>query len=180
MPDGYQIINQDSTYFLTFQVVGWADIFSRKIYRDIIVDSLDYCRKNKGLEIFAYVIMTNHVHIVLRSKTRKLSDTIRDFKRHTSKTIMTTLDEFPESRKEWLNMIFKYYAKYNKRANEKQVWTHENHAVELTDNNMIDSRIECIHQNPVKAAWVENQFEYLYSSARNFANLDSVLEIDEI
>jgi REP element-mobilizing transposase RayT len=148
MPDGYQIYNQDAIYFLTFQVVGWADIFSRKIYKDIIVDSLDYCRKNKGLEVFAYVIMTNHVHIVLRSKIGKLSDTIRDLKRHTSKTILKTLDEIAESRKEWLNLVFTYYAKYNKRANKRQVWTHENHAVELTDNNMIDSRIEYIHQNP--------------------------------
>ena len=77
-------------------------------------------------------------------------------------------------------LIFKYHAKYNKRNNELQFWTHENHAVELTSNEMIDSRINYIHQNPVRAGWVANDYEYLYSSATNFAELESLLELDEI
>ena len=124
-----QIKNQEAVYFLTFQVVGWADIFSRKVYRDIIIDSLSYCRKNKGAEVFAYVIMTNHVHIVLRSKTGDLSGTIRDFKKHTAKRIFKEMKEINESRRDWLDMIFTYHAKYNKRVVSKQLWTHENHAV---------------------------------------------------
>ncbi len=59
MGEAYQIKDQEAVYFLTFQVVGWADIFSRRIYRDITLDSFTYCRKNKGMELFAYVIMTN-------------------------------------------------------------------------------------------------------------------------
>ena len=43
MGEGYQIRDQNRVYFLTFQVVGWADVFSRKVYRDIIIDSLNYC-----------------------------------------------------------------------------------------------------------------------------------------
>ena len=180
MSDSYQIKNQEAVYFLTLQVVGWADIFSRRIYRDIIIDSLDYSRKNKGLEIFSYVIMTNHVHIILRSKIGDLSGIIRDIKKHTAKTIFKTMEEIGESRREWLEMIFKYHAKYNKRSLNKQLWTHENHAVELTDNSMIDSKINYIHQNPVRSGWVEKEFDYLYSSARNFAELDNLLEIDKI
>jgi REP element-mobilizing transposase RayT len=79
----YQIRNQEGIYFLTFQVVGWADIFSRKCYRDIIINSLDYSRKNKGLKVYAYVIMTNHVHLVVRSKDGNLSDIVRDVKKLT-------------------------------------------------------------------------------------------------
>ena len=179
MSDGYQIKNQQGLYFLTFQVVGWADVFSRKVYRDIVIDSFDYCRKHKQLKIYSYVIMTNHIHCIL-STEGNLSDIIRDFKRHTSKTILETIEVENESRKEWLMLIFKYHAKYNKRNNELQFWTHENHAVELTSNEMIDSRINYIHQNPVRAGWVANDYEYLYSSATNFANLESLLELDEI
>jgi len=64
MPTAFQIHKQDSTYFLTLQIVYWIDIFSRKRYRDIICDSLNFCVEEKGLEIFAYVIMSNHVHIM--------------------------------------------------------------------------------------------------------------------
>lgn len=79
MGNAYQIHDQSALYFLTFQVVGWADVFSRKDYRDIILDSFEFCRKNKGMELYAYVIMTNHVHCMMRSKNEKLSDLVRDF-----------------------------------------------------------------------------------------------------
>ncbi len=179
MPDGYQIKDQQAVHFLTFQVVGWVDIFTRKIYRDIIIDSLNYCRENKNLKIHSYVIMSNHVHCIL-STENILSDIIRDFKRHTSVNILKTVAKIDESRKEWLMLVFKYHAKYNKRNNEIQFWTHENHAVELSTNKMIESRIDYIHQNPVRAGLVQKDYEYLYSSATNFAELESLIEIDEI
>jgi hypothetical protein len=55
MGNAYQIKNQSATHYLTFQVVGWADVFSRQIYRGIITDSFTYCRKNKGLELFSII-----------------------------------------------------------------------------------------------------------------------------
>jgi REP element-mobilizing transposase RayT len=102
MSTGYQIYNQSGSYFLTLQVVDWIDIFSRKVYRDIILDSLDYCRKNKGLQIWAYVIMTNHIHCILSAENGNLSDIIRDFKRHTASKILAEIQESPESRKDWM------------------------------------------------------------------------------
>ena len=129
----YQIRNQEGLYYLTFQVVGWADVFSRKDYRDIIVESLEYCRENKGMELYSYVIMTNHIHTIMRSKEGDLSGLVRDFKKYTSKQILGAIkNSGKESRKEWLEMIFKYHAKHNKRSGDRQLWTHENHAVELT------------------------------------------------
>ncbi len=56
MPTGYKIEEQDKLYFLTLKIVEWVDLFSRKQYRDIIIQYLDYCMKNKGLIIYAYVI----------------------------------------------------------------------------------------------------------------------------
>lgn len=181
MGTSYQIRNQEGVYFLTFQVVGWADIFSRKCYRDIIINSLDYSRKNKGLKVYAYVIMTNHVHLIVRSKHGDLSGIVRDVKKFTSKQLFKTVDEINESRREWLTLIFNYHGKYNKRVKGRQLWTHENHAVELTNNEMIDSKINYIHENPVRAGWVKNSENYLYSSAQNFSgDTDALLQIDEI
>jgi REP element-mobilizing transposase RayT len=181
MGNAYQIQDQDRPYYLTFQVVGWADIFSRKLYRDIILDSLKYCRKSKGLNLFAYVIMTNHMHVIMQSRVGDLSGLVRDFKKFTSKAILKEVNENKqESRREWLEMVFRYHAKYNKRENEMQLWTHENHAVELSTNDMIDSRLEYIHEDPVRAGWVENAEDYLYSSARNYAGLPTLIDIDLI
>jgi REP element-mobilizing transposase RayT len=62
-----------------------VDIFTRKVYRDIVIDSLRYSQENKGLEIYAFVIMSNHIHLLIRSDIGKLSDTIREFKSFTAK-----------------------------------------------------------------------------------------------
>lgn len=179
MSDSYQIKNQQELHFLTFQIVGWVDIFTRQIYRNIIIDSFQYCIAQKQLKLHAFVIMSNHVHCVL-STDSNLSDIVRDFKKHTSKQILKTIKIEQESRKDWMLMVFKYFAKFNKRTEEYQVWTHENHAIELSNNELINSKINYIHQNPVRAGIVENDFDYLYSSARNFAELLSKIEIHEL
>jgi REP element-mobilizing transposase RayT len=177
MTTGYQIKDQKATYFLTFQIVDWVDVFTRKIYKDIIIDSFKYSIENKGLQIFAYVIMSNHVHLVAQSSTGKLSDNIRDIKKFTSKKIIETMVNIPESRKEWALNRFKINASQRKVNKFYQVWTHENHAILLYSNKFIRQMIEYIHNNPVKAGIVEKPEDYLYSSARNYASLAAPINI---
>jgi len=74
--------------FLTFQVVGWADVFTRKVYRYLILENLTYCRKEKDIYLFGYVIMSNHVHFLVQKKEGKLSDWVRDFKKFISKKLL--------------------------------------------------------------------------------------------
>ena len=130
--------------------------------------------------MYSYVFMSNHIHCIV-SANNNLSDVVRDFKKFTSKEILKLVNEnTQESRKEWLLMIFKYHAKFNKRVEKFQFQTHENHAVELTSIEMIESRVNYIHQNPVRAGYVEQEHEYIYSSAKNFAGLINLMEIDEL
>lgn len=82
MGDAYQIRDQELPYFLTFQVVGWADVFTRKEYRDLILENLSFCRSEKGLYLYGFVIMSNHVHLVVQQKDGELSNWIRDFKKN--------------------------------------------------------------------------------------------------
>ena len=103
---GYKIRNQEAIHYVTFTIVYWIDVFTRPNYRDIIIESLKYCQKEKDLVIYAYVIMSNHVHLIVRSETGKLSGTIRDFKSFTSKEIIETIKEYPESRREWMLWMF--------------------------------------------------------------------------
>jgi len=177
MTTGYQIKDQDGLYFMTFQIVDWVDVFTRKIYKDIIINSFKYSIENKGFQIFAYVIMSNHIHLVAQSSTGKLSDSIRDIKKYTSKRIIETILEINESRKEWMLNRFKFRASQHSRNEVYQVWTHENHAMFLYSNGFIQEKIEYIHNNPVRAGIVRNPEDYLYSSARNYASLEAPIDI---
>jgi REP element-mobilizing transposase RayT len=181
MSQGYQIYNQNTLYYLTFQVVEWVDIFTRKEYKDIAISSFDFCRKNKGLELYAYVIMSNHIHLIARAKAGfQLSDIVRDFKKFTAKELLEKIRMPSESRSDWMLKRFEFAAMRHKRNSDYQIWTHENHAVELYSHEFIQQKLNYIHQNPVRAGWVFNCEDYMYSSARNYAGLENVLEIDSL
>ena len=100
--NGHKITNQNHIHFITPTIVGWLDVFTRKVYKDIIIDSLKFCIKNKGLSVHAYVIMSNHLHLVVSAREGfQLSNILRDFKRHTSKAIIAEiLTNSNESRQE--------------------------------------------------------------------------------
>ncbi len=177
MSTGYQIVEQDALHYVTFQIVKWVDIFTRRVYRDIVIDSLKYCQSNKGLEIYAFVIMSNHIHILLRSDIGKLSDTIREFKSFTAKQILLAIDTESESRRDWMLNLFEFAAKQHKRNEKYQIWTHENHAELIYSDTFIIQKISYIHDNPVRAGIVENPEDYLYSSATDFAGKQCLLNI---
>ena len=177
MTTGYQITDQSALYYLTIQVVDWVDIFTRPVYRDIVIDSLKYCQSQKGLQIFAYVIMSNHLHLIANHPNEKLSDIIRDFKKFTSRSIIKAIQEQNESRKEWMLDRFLFRGMQNSRNKEYQFWTHENHAMLLYSNSFIWQKVEYIHNNPVRAGIVEHPEDYLYSSARNYAGLSGFLDV---
>ncbi len=180
MSGGYKIDNQHGMYYLTFQVVYWIDIFSRSTYRDIIIDSFRYCQREKGLRIHAYVIMSNHVHCILSSEMTDLSTLIKEFKTYTSKQIIKAIKEGRESRKEWLLFMFERAATKHKRNTKYQLWTHENQPKELISNAFIDQKLDYIHNNPIRARVVDNDYDYIYSSARAYSDMLSLLKIDII
>ena len=91
MSTGYKIQKDDSAYYVTFQIVGWVDLFTRQVYRDIVIDSLKYCQDNKGLAVFGYVIMSNHIHLLVQAQKSNLSDIVRDIKSYTSQKFLISL-----------------------------------------------------------------------------------------
>jgi REP element-mobilizing transposase RayT len=104
---GYKIRNKKEIHFVSFAVVGWVDVFTRKEYRDILLDSLRFCQEEKGLLVHAWCVMSNHIHLIGSSKNQNLSEILRDFKKFTSKQIIEAIIENEhESRKEWMLGIF--------------------------------------------------------------------------
>ena len=170
-------IHAEATYFFTLTVVDWVDIFTRPIYKNIIVDSLKYCQKNKGLELFAWVLMTNHLHLIaLSQEGHNLSDFLRDFKKFTSKQISSAIHDAPESRKDWMIHRLKFHVNFDETRNF-QVWKEGNEAKEILSNDFLDQKINYIHQNPVEAGIVYEPEHYVYSSAIDYAGGKGLLEI---
>ncbi len=166
----------NDVFFVTLSVVYWIDVFTRPVYKDIVIENLEFCQKNKGLEIFSFVLMTNHLHLIARNQETILSNTLRDFKTFTSKQLYKAIKENPqESRKNWIIRLLEHAGKNNKLNKKFQFWQNDNQPVVISKPEHFLVKQNYIHQNPVRTGFVVNDFEYLYSSA----NSSCILKIDD-
>ena len=177
----YKFGESTGAYFISFATVYWIDVFTRDIYFSVIIESLDYCRKNKGMEIYGYCIMPSHIHLIFRSAEADPSGLIRDFKGFTSRKMLKTIEEnTQESRKEWLLWMFEKAAKKNSNVKNRQFWQQNNKPIELWSLKVFEQKLNYIHNNPVVSGFVTNPIDWKYSSARNYGNNDNtILEIDK-
>lgn len=178
MSRNYKFHNPEGLYFVSFAVVYWLDVFTRNEYKNLLLESLTFCQQEKGMEIIAWCIMTNHVHLVFRSVNgEKPENLLGDFKRFTSNAIVKAIKENPkESRKEFLLHQFKKAAESVSNVKHHQFWRHDNKPIELWSNAVIKEKIDYIHQNPVEAGLVYKPEDYVYSSARDYAGEQGLLE----
>ncbi|MDB5226006.1 MAG: Transposase like protein [Bacteroidota bacterium] len=128
----YKFQDNEEIYFVTFAVVSWIDVFIRNEYKDILVDSLKFCQKNKDLDIYGWCIMTSHVHLIIGSRGNLLSNILRDLKRHTSVKIKAINNHPAESRREWMLSMMKETGMANNNNNNFQLWQQNNHPIELS------------------------------------------------
>ncbi|WP_396600924.1 REP-associated tyrosine transposase [Algibacter sp. R77976] len=181
MSRNYKFHNKSGLYFVSFATVNWIDVFTRQIYLKVLAESIDFCRAKKGLELYAYCFMPSHVHLIFRSASLQPSELLRDFKRHTAKKLIETIENNPqESRKEWLLWMFERAGKRNATTSKYQFWQHHNKPIELWSEKVIKQKIDYIHNNPVESGFVTNSVDWKYSSARNFQDDNTVLTIDDI
>ncbi|MBP3712165.1 MAG: transposase [Bacteroidaceae bacterium] len=166
-------------YFTTSTVVDWMDVFTRPLYKHIMVDSLKYCQANKGLDVYAWVLMSNHLHMIVGTEEGvAIGDMLRDFKKFTSKSIIKAIMEnIQESRKDWLIGRFGFRAANDKKITGFKFWQDGNHIEQIDSYEFFRQKLEYIHHNPVKQEIVERPEDYLYSSARNYAGLDGLLNV---
>ena len=157
MSRNYKFKELEAVFFVSFAVVEWLDVFTRNEYINIVIDSLSYCKREKGMEIFAWCIMTTHVHLIFRSvKGQKPELLLGDFKRFTSKAIEKAIpDNEHESRKEWLLEQFAKAGSQSTNVKTYQFWRHDNRRIQLWSNKVIDEKIRYIHNNPVEEGlWI--------------------------
>jgi len=142
------------------------------------LESLKFCQAEKGLELYAWVIMPSHIHLIFKAKNNNPSDVLRDFKRHTSKELQKAIIENPqESRKEWMLWMMEKAGKKNSNVKNRQFWQQNNQPIELWSNTVIDQKINYIHNNPVVSGFIDKAEDWKYSSARNFAGEKGEIEM---
>jgi putative transposase len=156
-------------HFVTFTVVGWIDVFSREIYKETFIESLQYCISHKGLDLHAWVIMTNHVHLIISTKENSIAAIVRDLKKYTAIRIIQLITENPtESRKVWILNQLHFVGKNNNNNKDFQFWKQGYHPIELNTPRKLRYRLDYLHENPVKAGHVWQPQDYKYSSATDY------------
>ena len=178
--EGFIIRNQSKVHFITATVVYWVDVFSRKTYKDCVIESLDFCIKNKGMILYGFVIMSNHIHLIIQSENSKLSDLIRDFKKFTAKTILHKIETESESRADWMLKRFEVAWKSHSRNEKYQFWQHGNHPEEIFSEKFFWSKLDCIPLNLVRAGIVLKASYYVYCSASNYVEDSGIIAITKV
>ena len=178
MSTKYKATTTDEAFFITLTTIGWIDVFTRLNQKHVIVNSIAYCQKHKGLELYAYCIMSSHIHLLCKATNEIiLSDIIRDLKTFTSKQILKNILEFPESRREWMLPLFAKACEHLKRKQQYKVWQDGYHAEIVHSNWFIKQKVDYIHHNPVVEKIVTLPEDYYFSSARNYAGLENDLDV---
>ena len=168
-------------YFVSFATVHWIDVFTRQAYLSILVESLQFCRREKGMQIYAYCFMPSHIHFIFRSTNEDPAGLLGDFKKYTSKKLVKAIKEnLQESRREWLLWMFERAGKKKGNISKYQFWQHHNKPIELWSTKVIKQKIDYIHNNPVETGFVTEPAQWKYSSARNFSDDHTILKIDDI
>lgn len=176
----FQVNDQNAVYFLTLTIVDWIDIFTRKEYKEEVVDSLNFCVERKGLEIYSWCLMSSHLHLLCRSKEAfNLSDTIQDFKKFTAKKIIESLEKGSvESRANWILERLKLSGTTQQRISKYKFWKDGLHTIWIESSEFFEQKLHYIHQNPVVSTIVDEPGEYLFSSARDYNGKKGLVKID--
>lgn len=174
----YKIRDQSKLYFVSFATVYWIDLFIRPEYNQILIESLKFCQKEKGLGIFGWCIMSSHVHLIIGTSDKPMQGILRDFKSYTSRVLKEEIENHPsESRREWIKWMFQRAGAMNAQNGNWQLWQQHNQPIELSTKEMMDQKLDYIHLNPVVAGWVSEPFHWKYSSAIDYSGGKGLIEI---
>jgi putative transposase len=168
----YKIYENQQPYFLTCTVVRWLPLFRDATMVGILLDSLRFLQDEGRLELYAYVIMENHLHLVAASE--HLSKEIGDFKSYTARTI---IDGLTERKKARLLQQLSHFKAAHKKDRTYQLWQEGNHPELIQGYEMMRQKIEYIHQNPVTSRLVDRAEDWPYSSACNYVGIEGLLKV---
>ena len=173
---------QDCSY-LTFNTVDWIDVFIRPVYKHIVVEALNYFVTAKGFTVYAWCLMTNHLHLIARAKDGSgLSMIEKEFKKFTTTKILEAIDLEPELRRDWMLQRFELFSQNLKRNEKFQLWQNCTNPAYIDFKQVfkLQERVLYVHENPVRDHIVEHPEHYLFSSARDYAGQKGLIKVSVI
>ncbi len=175
MSEVYKINEPGNAYFITFSVLNWFPVFEMEKCMLFLIDVIKFYQENRALELFGYCLMPTHVHLIARSESGDLAAIIRDLKRYSSRELTKII---LEERKydDWL-AVMEEEANRIKRGGQYKFWQDGYHPMEIYSGWFFEQKLNYIHQNPVEDGLCDLPCQFKCSSARNYAGLESVLEI---
>ncbi|MBF0219374.1 MAG: transposase [Gammaproteobacteria bacterium] len=167
----YKIVTDEKTpYFLTCAVVNWLPLFANPVIAQVVIDSLRYLQEQQRIELHAYVMMENHLHLIVSAV--ELSREIGAFKSFTARS---AIDWYQANDSQWVLKQLHFYKEQHKCDQEFQFWQEGNHPQWIKDEAMLLNKLEYIHHNPVKRGYVDDPIHWRYSSYRNYMGWDECL-----
>ncbi len=173
-----RIFIPNETYFITFTILGWRNIFVQDKYCDLIYSWFEYIREKYSNSIYAYVIMPNHIHLLLKvsDKSPNLSVLMMNAKRFLAYGIVKILKE---DNKMELLQYFSQNARKNTGAKHK-LFEDRFDSLIIQSEKFFLEKLKYIHKNPCNKHWrlADCPENYKYSSASNYILGKGVYEID--
>ncbi len=168
----YRIYENDHPYFMTWTIVGWLPVFTRRETVDVVYDSWRYLQRERGFQIFGYVILENHLHLIASSPA--LAAAVKDSKSFTARQIIDLLERRSA---EMLLKQLKFHKLAHKDDCDYQVWQEGSHPQQIDGDDMMWQKLEYIHNNPVERGYVDDPLHWRYSSARNYAGQAGLIDV---
>ena len=160
MRSRYKFLEKDGIYFVTSTILEWIPVFISESYFKIIIDSLEFCREKKKMKLHVYVIIENHVHLIVSGEN--LNDTLKSFKMFTAKEIILQLEK---DKKDWLLRQLEFFKLRSKKNSIHQIWQEGLHPELVNSEEIFIQKAEYLHENPVRRGFVTKPENWKYSSA---------------
>ncbi|HVP09644.1 MAG TPA: transposase [Phycisphaerae bacterium] len=164
-------------YFCTITVLDWTPVFIESRYIDPLLELLSFCRLKKGLRLFAFVVMPNHLHLIAAADD--LHAMMRDFKRFTSRTIHERL--LADGRHTVLAWLEQAAQRARRQREEFSFWEDGFHPQAICTAAVLQQKLRYLHDNPVRKGLVSAPEDWKYSSAAWYAGGREVsIEVGEL
>ena len=172
--------DENKLYFISFATVYWIDVFVRQEYMKLMIESWKHCQENKALQIYGWCIMTSHIHMIIGTTGKKLDEIVGEMKSCTSTQFKKNIkDHLQESRKEWMLWLMERAGKKNSNNSNWQFWQQHNQPIEIVNQKMYVETVWYIHQNPVVSGFVYEAEQWIYGSAKSYANNNGIIKLTE-
>ena len=169
----YKIYEPTHPHFVTCTVLHWLPLFTRQESVDIVLQCLRYLQQNDDFKLYAYVVLENHIHMVVQSND--IGKSMESFKKYTANELLKLLQK--ENVKTILDQL-RFYKKAHRVDKIYQIWEEGYHPKLMQTDAMIINKINYIHQNPVKRGYVDEATHWRYSSARDYEGMRGLIDVE--